>query len=404
MKENLNYQNKEEIVGEYDQFNTEETFHQNKKNKKLNIFSPKKLIKYILITFVVLCLMLLILLNLTKYNINSTNSEFNSKPKKLKLPLEKNELTIKNEVHLIENKITLNNSIKGTDINIGDQEIILMNVFITVNKKCLTDNCIDCYLNDEIKKNNYYKLSDKEAIHKEFDEMGLSNTFIKGVYFNSEMTRRNKNWVYSVWNKYKRKMIHFEGIPYIDNFNAKIYPEKYNNEYIQAIIKGYEFTIIDHIYEKNNTNYIYNNISIKFDEIKLNIKCQRKGDDINYPELSDKEACDKVFREMGLSYFSFEQKNIYKDPSNEKVYRDWKRDASGCHPGSAPSVYYVWNNYKRKMMRIDGTYEMNIYDNEYLSAAALGYKFTLYDHIYEKDKKFFRYVEKVFYEIKIDSI
>ena len=56
------------------------------------------------------------------------------------------------------------------------------------------------------------------------------------------------------------------------------------------------------------------------------------------------------------------------------------------------------------MMRIDGTYEMNIYDNEYLSAAALGYKFTLYDHIYEKDKKYFRYVEKVFYEIKIDSI
>ena len=45
MKENLNYQNKEEIVGEYDQFDTEETFHQNKKNKKLNIFSPKKLIK-----------------------------------------------------------------------------------------------------------------------------------------------------------------------------------------------------------------------------------------------------------------------------------------------------------------------------------------------------------------------
>ena len=39
MKENLNYQNKEEIVGEYDQFDTEETFHQNKKIKY--IFTEK---------------------------------------------------------------------------------------------------------------------------------------------------------------------------------------------------------------------------------------------------------------------------------------------------------------------------------------------------------------------------
>ncbi len=58
MKENLNNQNKEETEGTYEQFDTDETFPQDKKNK--NLFSPKKLIKYTLITFSVLCLTLLI--------------------------------------------------------------------------------------------------------------------------------------------------------------------------------------------------------------------------------------------------------------------------------------------------------------------------------------------------------
>ena len=80
---------------------------------------------------------------------------------------------------------------------------------------------------------------------------------------------------------------------YIDNTNAY----KYNNEYLQALIQGYDFTIIDHIYEKNNKNYKYNNnITLKFDEIKFNIKCQRKGDDINYPELSDKKLLIKYLK------------------------------------------------------------------------------------------------------------
>ena len=111
------------------------------------------------------------------------------------------------------------------------------------------------------------------------------------------MTKDNKDRVHSVWNKYKRKMISFKGVNYIDKYN----PEKYNNEYLQAFLQGYEFTIIDHIYEKNNKNYYYNNIMLKFDEIILDMKCQRKGDEINYPKLSDKKAFEKVFKEMELS-------------------------------------------------------------------------------------------------------
>ena len=59
MKENLNNQNKEETEGTYEQFDTNETFPQDKKNKKTNLSSPKQIIKYLLISFVVICLLLL---------------------------------------------------------------------------------------------------------------------------------------------------------------------------------------------------------------------------------------------------------------------------------------------------------------------------------------------------------
>ena len=112
-------------------------------------------------------------------------------------------------------------------------------------------------------------------------------------------------------------MIHFKGIPYIDKYKT----EKYNNEYLQAFLQGYEFTIIDNIYEKDNKNYKYNNNTIKFDEIKLDIKCQRKGDGINYPELIDKEAFDKVFKEMELCNTSLN--NIYWKISDKEI---WDKD------------------------------------------------------------------------------
>ena len=80
MKENLNNQNKEETEGAYEQFDTDDNFPKDKKHKKINLFSSKKFIKYILMTFVVLGLILL-LYNLTQNNILD-NLEFKSIQKK----------------------------------------------------------------------------------------------------------------------------------------------------------------------------------------------------------------------------------------------------------------------------------------------------------------------------------
>ena len=210
------------------------------------------------------------------------------------MPLENDEFEIKNELKIIENIITLNSSLKGIDLIDGKQQIIVITVLVTINNKCFTSNCFDCFANQEM---NYPKLSDKEALDKTLDETDLCYTPLKYIYYNPKMSQKdNKNIVYSVWNKYLRKMVNFKGGYYIDKFNT----EKYNSEYVQAYIQGYEFTIIDHTHEKNNKNYKYNNRTLKFDEIILDIKCQRRGDDINYPELSDKEALDKVFKEMEL--------------------------------------------------------------------------------------------------------
>ena len=384
MKENLNNQNKEETEGAYEQFDTDDTFSQDKKHKKINLFSTIKIIKYILVTFILLCLMIL-LFNLTKNKNIPNKLEFKSNPKKL--PLEKDEYIIKNEVKIIENNVILDSSLKGTNIIIGNQQIKLITVFITINNKCPTDNCFDCYKNQEI---NYPELSEEEAFHKTFYEMDpfdLRVTYLKGIYYNPKLTKEdNRSLVYSAWNKYKRKMMHFKIVNYIDKYASK----EYNNEYLQAYIQGYEFTIIDHIYEKNNKNYKYNNITLKFDEIKLDIKCQRKGDKINYPELSDKEAFDKVFREMDLRTTNL--KNIYKKYNPEKPKEDNSFPGGIYYP---PQKYFVWNNYKREMILLEGVVDYNLDNinshNEYLQSARQGYKFTSMKHIYEKDKKYYKY-------------
>ena len=400
MEENLKNQNKEETEGTYEQFDKDDTFSKDKKHKKINLFSSKKFIKYILVTFVLLCFILL-LFNLTENKNISNNLEFKSNPKKIKAPLEKDEPTIKNELKFIENKVDLDCSLKGSDITNGNQQITLITVIITINNKCLTSNCFDCYTNHEI---NYPELSDKEAFDKVYEKNDIHHTCLKDIYYNTKMTKAdNRNLVYSAWNKYKRKLVHFKVENYIDKYNI----EKNNNEYLQAFLQGYEFTIIEHIYEKNNKNYKYNNITLNFDEIKLDIKCQRKGDEINYPELSDKEAFDKVFREMDLRYYSL--KNVYKKYNPEKSVRDDSYLFGRYFP---EQKYFVWNNYKREMIYLEGlyyTYNKEIdekSDNEYLKSAVQGYKFTSREHIYEKDKKYYKYndVAKIFDEIKLDSI
>ena len=428
MKENLNNQNKEETEGTYEQFDTDETFPQDKRHKKINLFSPKNFIKYILITFSVLCLILLIY-NLTQNKNNSNNLEFKSNPKKLTFPSEKDELGIKPEVIFVENKISLDSSVKGSSITNNKEQIILINIFITIKNQCSKDNCFDCYSSEEI---NYPELSEKEAFDKVFKEMGLRDTFVKNVYcqqHNPKMPKGDyRNQVHFVWNKYKRKMIPIKGVYFIDDDIAKIY----NNEYLQANIQGYEFTIIDHIYEKNNKNYKYNDITLKFDEIKLDLKCKKisecsigsdekcnscdseqkeycdtcnegyylseedktqckkletDGDEIYYPELSEKEAFDKVFKEMGLRDTFV--KNVYCQKHNPKMPKGDYRN----------QIHFVWNNYKRKMIPIKGVYfidegnSKNI-TNEYLQSVMQGYKFTFMDHIYEKDKKYYKYNER----------
>ena len=127
-------------------------------------------------TFVVLCLVLL-LYNLAQNNNNLNNSEFKSNQTKLKIPFEKGELSIENELKFIENK-NLNYSIKGTDITAGYPQMTLITVIIIVNNKCPTDNCFDCYTNQEI---NYPELSDEEAFDKIFKEMNLFNTFVGSI-------------------------------------------------------------------------------------------------------------------------------------------------------------------------------------------------------------------------------
>ena len=436
MKENLNFSKKEETEGSYEQFDTDEAFPKDRKNKKIKIFSPKKIIKYILITFVLLCLILL-LFNLTQ-NKNISNS---LESKTLNLPLQKIEQKTKNEIKFIENKITLDDSIKGNNIFNGNEQIILINIFITIKNQCSKDNCLDCYYYEEI---NYPELTDKEAFDKVYKEMGLRDTFINNIYcqkHNPKMPKGDyRNQVHFAWNKYKRKMIPIKGLYFVNDNIAKIY----NNEYLQAVIQGYEFTIIDHIYEKNNKNYKYNDITLKFDEIKLDIKCHKNSecfigsdekcnscdlieneycdscnegyylsnddktqckkfetdsDEINYPELSDKDAFDKIFKEMRLRN-TFVDKIYCQQHNPEMPEGDYRNQ-----------IHFVWNNYKRKMVPIKGLYFIandiaKTYNNEYLQAFIQGYEFTFMDHLYKKNDKYYQYndITLEFDEIQINYI
>ena len=125
------------------------------KKKKIKILLSKNLIKYILMTLVLLCFIIL-LYNITQNKINSNNLEFKSNPKKLTLTLEKDDISLKNEIKLIENKINLDYSIKGYDITNEIHQAILINVFITINNIYSKKNCFDCYKTEEI---NYLVLN-----------------------------------------------------------------------------------------------------------------------------------------------------------------------------------------------------------------------------------------------------
>ena len=99
--------------------------------------------------------------------------------------------------------------------------------------------------------------------------MGLRDTFVKNVYcqqHNPKMPKGDyRNQIHFVWNNYKRKMIPIKGLYYVNVYSV----EGYNNEYLQAVLQGYKFTFMDHIYEKDKKYYKYNDSENKFDEVKF---------------------------------------------------------------------------------------------------------------------------------------
>ena len=60
-------------------------------------------------------------------------------------------------------------------------------------------------------------------------------------------------------------MVPLKGIYYINDKVAK----SINDEYLQAVIQGYKFTFMDHIYEKDNKYYKYKDGFYEFEEIKF---------------------------------------------------------------------------------------------------------------------------------------
>ena len=101
--------------------------------------------------------------------------------------------------------------------------------------------------------------------------MGLQDTEIKNIYCvirNPEMPKGNYNGqMHFVWNNYKRKMIPIKGLYFIGNRIVK----DYNDEYLQSVIQGYNFTFMDHIYEKDKKYYKYNDATLKFDTITFDL-------------------------------------------------------------------------------------------------------------------------------------
>ena len=118
------------------------------------------------------------------------------------------------------------------------------------------------------------------------------------------------------------------------------------------------------------------------------LQCFDDNSEINYPLLTEEQALAITLNNMNL--YKHSSKNIYcYSNSNNKLALS-----------VILSKYYIWNNYKRKMIEISGgecsginlvISDKNPLNNEYLQAVNQGYKFTYQDHIYEKNHKIFQY-------------
>ena len=136
------------------------------------------------------------------------------------------------------------------------------------------------------------------------------------------------------------------------------------------------------------------------------LHCMDDNTEINYPYLTEERVLEITLKNMKLTKHS--SKNIYCEFTENK----------GIVLG-ASNYYYIWNNYKRKMIKISGKQctkitmffgDKNPFNNEYLQAVNQGYKFTYQDHIYEKNHKIYKYndqtllFDKIQFITKVNSI
>ena len=296
-------------------------------------------------------------------------------------------------------------------------------------KECPNDKCILCN-GDDIK---YPELTLEEALKKVQEEELAPLSFAKNIYYSNRYPmieglvvdgRYQVNGKkHLVFNSYKRKMIILDGLHYISSLESGlviltgektgklIRGSEYNNEYFQAVRQGYDFTCIDHIYQKNNKNYKYNTQTLIFNEIndddlicdsgkeciigplekcracdiiqkelcgecndgyylpednketckKCSMKFCKKcpddkctlcdGDDIKDRELKICGGCDIIYESnIEKIYCSDLPKYFKPDILDEKIDTSkWKK-------------YYVFNSYKRKMIELDGLYNTFLKD------------------------------------------
>jgi hypothetical protein len=153
-------------------------------------------------------------------------------------------------------------------------------------KECPNDKCILCS-GEDVK---YPELTLEDALKKVMEEDVTPESYSKNIYYSNfypsisiRVKSRYGSYTYTVNGKkhfvfhtYKRKMIELIGLYHIsDGYNNlviylnesgnEVLGSEYNNEYFQAIRQGYDFTCIDHIYQKNGKKYKYNNQTLKFD-------------------------------------------------------------------------------------------------------------------------------------------
>ena len=188
---------------------------------------------------------------------------------------------------------------------------------------------------------------------------------------------------------------------------------EYNNEYFQAVRQGYDFTCIDHIYQKNNKNYKYNTQTLIFNEINDDDLICDSGKECIIGPLEKCRACDIIQKELcgecNDGYYLPEDnketckkcsmKFCKKCPDDKCTLcdgddikdRELKIDVTIIYESNIEKIYcsdlpkyfkpdildekidtskwkkyYVFNSYKRKMIELDGLYGVFLDDSNKL--------------------------------------